>query len=156
MSSEKKTFSERKNILWVDDDVNKPALEPDREEIDSRNCIIIEAAKPAEFLKIINEGAYKIDGIIIDISMRIGNSLSIEETRNGTRTGLALVKRLKESQNYKDVPIVVYTVIDDDDVISYCEENEIPYLKKSDDSIEDVNMIVGEFIRLLTPNDAVE
>ena len=145
MRSKKKTFSERKNILWVDDDVNKPALKPDRDELESRNCFIIKAAEPDEFLKIIKEDAFKIDGIIIDISMPIGNSFSIEETRYGTRTGLAMIKRLKESQNYRCVPVVVYTVIDDDPVITHCEDENIPYLEKNVSSREFADEIVELF-----------
>lgn len=142
MNTENKRFQERKNILWVDDDVRKPALEPDRDELESKNCHIIEAAKPDEFLKIIKEDAYKIDGIIIDISIPIGNSLSIEETNNGTRTGLALIERLKESSNYQDVPVVVYSVINDEMVLSYCNKYEIPYLEKTMKSRDFANKIV--------------
>lgn len=131
MMNEKKYFSTRKNILWVDDDINKPALEPDRDELQERNCNIVPKTRPDDFLKIINEGSERIDGflvdcLLIDTMMPNGKTFSSKETDNTTRTGLVLIKRLFESGNYKNIPIIVYSVVDEDEIRKYCTENEIP------------------------------
>lgn len=150
--SEKKYFSTRKNILWVDDDIDKPALEPDRDELADRNCLIIPQKRPDDFLKIINDGNERIDGfpvdcIIIDAMMPNGKILSSKETNNTTRTGLVLIKRLFESGNYKNIPIIVYSVVDEDEIRNYCIENEIPLemitiLNKSMTSSDFANNVV--------------
>lgn len=129
--TEKKKFSKRKNILWVDDDVNKPALEPDRDELGERNCQIIPESRPDNFLKIIKDDNKRIDGflidcLLIDTMMPKGNELSLNETSNTTRTGLALIKRLFESGNYGTIPIIVYSVVDEDEIKDFCFENKIP------------------------------
>lgn len=121
--------TEKKNILWVDDDVNKPALLPDRDELESKGFTIIPVERVDDFLKIINEGVHKIDCIIIDMSMATG-CLDLTQAKNGTRTGLVLINALKKSC-YKDVKIVVYSVIDSDDLSEFCGSNNIPYWDKS-------------------------
>lgn len=129
--SEKKLFSTRKNILWIDDDINKPALEPDRDELNDRNCQIIPKTRPDDFLKIIKDGNGRIDSFLIDIMlidtmMPNGKELSSKETDNTTRTGLVLIKRLFESEKYKNIPIIVYSVVDEDEIKDYCIKHEIP------------------------------
>lgn len=120
--------TEKKNILWVDDDVNKPALLPDRDELESRGFTIIPAERVDDFLKIIRDGIHKIDCIIIDMSMATG-SIDLKQAKNGTRTGMVLIEALKKSC-YKNVKVVVYSVIDGDDIREYCGD-EILYLDKS-------------------------
>lgn len=150
--NEKKYFSSRKNILWVDDDINKPALEPDRDELQERNCNIVPKTRPDDFLKIINEGNERIDGflvdcLLIDTMMPNGKELSSKETDNTTRTGLVLIKKLFNSGNYSNIPIIVYSVVDEDEIKNYCTENEIPLdritiLNKSMTSSDFANKVV--------------
>ena len=126
----------RKNILWVDDDIDRFALMADRDELESRGCKIIMAPRSEDLLKVLREQILQIDCIIIDISMPIGE-LDMEEAKYGMRTGFALIKKIRESDSiYKDTPIIVYTVIGDDDVRQYCKDNDILYLNKSSVSSE--------------------
>lgn len=131
--------TEKKNILWVDDDVNRPALLPDRDELESRGFTIIPVERVDDFLKIIKEGVHKIDCIIIDMSMATG-SLDLMQAKNGTRTGLVLIEALKKSC-YKNVKVVVYSVINSEDIESFCG-NQIPYLDKSITSKEFADKIM--------------
>lgn len=120
-----------KNILWVDDDIDKFALMADRDELESRGCNIIKAPRPEDLLKVLREQILQIDCIIIDISMPTGE-LDMKEAEYGMRTGRALIRKIRESDSiYKDTLIIVYTVIGDDDVRQYCEDNNIPYRNKS-------------------------
>lgn len=120
--------TEKKNILWVDDDVNRPALLPDRDELESRGYTIIPVERVDDFLKIIKEGVHKIDCVIIDMLMATG-SIDLKQAKNGTRTGLVLIESLKKSC-YKNVKVVVYTVIDSNDIREFCGD-EILCLDKS-------------------------
>lgn len=119
-----------KNILWVDDDINKSAMLPDRDEFESRGFNIIPIEKVDDFLKFINEQSQTIDCVIIDISMATG-SLDIKETRYGTRTGLILYNRLKASR-YKDIKVAMYSVMSSNDISEFCEKNpQILYFGKT-------------------------
>ncbi len=61
----------------------------------------------------------------------------MKEADYGMRTGRTLIRKIRESVSiYKDTPIIVYTVIGDDDVRQYCKDNNIPYLNKSISSEE--------------------
>ncbi len=70
----------------------------------------------------------------------------MEEADYGMRTGIALIRKIKES-NYKDTPIMVYTVIGKDDVRQYCEDNNILYLNKSSILSEEFADFVMNYLR---------
>lgn len=132
-----------KNILWVDDDVNRFALQPDRDELESRGCKIIEAPRPEDLQKALHDQVFQIDCIIIDISMPTGD-LDMVEADFGMRTGRSLIKIIRESDSkYKDVNIIVYTVIGDEDVRKFCQEKNIPYLHKSVKSKVFADFVMG-------------
>lgn len=135
----------RKNILWVDDDIDKYALMADRDELESRGCNIIKASRSEDLLKVLREQILQIDCIIVDICMPTGE-LDMEEADYGMRTGIALIRKIKES-NYKDTPIMVYTVIGKDDVRQYCEDNNILYLNKSSILSEEFADFVMNYLR---------
>lgn len=137
----------RKNILWVDDDIDRFALMADRDELESRGGSIIKAPRPEDLLKVLREQILKIDGIIVDISMPTGE-LDMEEAEYGMRTGLALIRKIRESDSiYKDTPIIVYTVIGKDDVRQYCDDNHIPYRNKSSVSSKEFADFVMDYLK---------
>ncbi len=131
-----------KNILWVDDDVSRFALLLDRDELESRGCKIIEAPNPNELIKVLRDQLYHIDCIIVDMVMPSGD-LDMVEAGYGTRTGLSLIKLIRETDSkYKDVKIIVYSVLGDEDVRKYCRDNAIPYLNKAIESKEFADYIM--------------
>lgn len=120
-----------KNVLWVDDDVNRFALLPDRDELESRGCRIIEAPRPEDFLKVLNDQLFQIDCIIIDIAMPTG-TLDMTESEYGMRTGFVLINKIRKSNSkYKNAKIIVYTVMEDSEVRQSCQNHNILYLSKS-------------------------
>jgi len=124
-------FTEKKKILWIDDDINKPALEPDRDELERRNCTIIDMIDPDGFMKEIKNSnecinGFPIDCFIIDAMMPHGNYLSLKETKNTTRTGLVLIKKLFDSRKFQNVPVIVYSVLDEEEIMDFCSEHGIP------------------------------
>ena len=131
-----------KNILWVDDDVSRFALLLDRDELESRGCKIIEAPNPNELIKVLRDQLYHIDCIIVDMVMP-SRDLDMVEAGYGTRTGLSLIKLIRETDSkYKDVKIIVYSVLGDEDVRKYCRDNAIPYLNKAIESKEFADYIM--------------
>lgn len=131
-----------KNILWVDDDVNRFALLPDRDELESRGCKIIEAPRPEDLFKVLRDQFYQIDCFIIDISMPTGD-LDMVDADYGMRTGFVLIKKIRESNSiYKNTKIIVYSVIGDEDVRQFCRDNDIPYLNKSIKPKEFANFVM--------------
>lgn len=149
---EKIKFSKEKNILWLDDDINKPALEPDCDELKERNCKITGVIGPNSFLKKINENNERIDGFfidcfLIDTMLPNGDYLTFKETDNNTKTGLIILKKLIESGKYVGVPIIVYSVIDEGEIKDFCHEKGIPLdrvtiLNKSMTSKDFANKVV--------------
>lgn len=136
-----------KNILWVDDDIDKFALMADRDELESRGCKIMTAPRTEDLLKVLREQILQIDCIIVDICMPTGE-LDMEDADYGMRTGIALIRKIKESNSiYKDTRIMVYTVIGGKDVRQYCEDNNIPCLNKSSVSSKEFADFVMDLLK---------
>lgn len=131
--------NERKNILWVDDDINKIALLPDRDELDSKGFNIIPIDRVDEFLHFIASDHGEIACVILDMLMATGN-LDITLTENGTRTGKVLYDKLKGSR-YKDVKVVVYSVHKKNEFASFGDNDDITFLSKDIKSSEFAEII---------------
>ena len=136
--------NERKNILWVDDDVNKIALLPDRDELESKGFNIIPIDRVDEFLNFIASDHGEIACVILDMLMATGN-LDITDTENGTRTGKVLYDKLKESR-YRDVKVVVYSVHKRNEFASFGDNADIVFLSKdikSSEFAQQINNIIN-------------
>lgn len=114
-------------ILWIDDDVNNPELRQERDALEERDCVITPVTNPDD---LVYDNITSFDCIIIDLLMPTGRSLSLPETEFGTRTGLAILKKIKEKSSYAKT--IVYTVFDALDARDYCCKHRIPYWNKSD------------------------
>ena len=123
-------------VLWVDDDINNSRLRVERDEFEENKITIIRAENPDECWKQLNDS--KVDLIILDISMPLGENIQLQESLGGMRTGLVLLKKLMEDNRTKEIMKIVYTIVDDQDVKDYCSENDIPYLSKQEVFPEDL------------------
>ena len=133
-----------KKIIWVDDDINNPELQPERDELELSNIDVEAYDNTDDFLKRIEEIDDKpncvvmdmnmpIDGIIVDMSIAVGKKFDIVEAKKGMRTGMLLIEKLLEKKQFQGVPIIVYSVVDqDEDLKHFCRENTIKYWNKSD------------------------
>ena len=119
-------MEEEYRILWIDDDVNNPELQSEKDALEELGCIITPVTNP-DYFEIDNVPLY--DCIIIDLSMPIGTKLTVAETNMGTRTGFVLLKKIKEK--YPNSKAIMYSVFEAPDVMDYCMDNGIPYWKKS-------------------------
>ena len=117
---------ENYKILWIDDDVNNPELQPDKDALEEHNCIIKPITSPDDLHY---EDIPKYDCIIIDLFLPVGTKLTLSDTNYGSRTGFVILKKIKEQ--YPQTKIVVYSVFDVADVRAYCNEKEIQYWIKS-------------------------
>lgn len=114
-------------ILWIDDDVNNPELRQERAALEERGCVITAVTNPDD-LDYGNITSF--DCIIIDLSLPTGNKLSLPETAFGTRTGLAILKKIKKKST--DTKTIMYTVFGAPDAEYYCCNHKIPYWNKSE------------------------
>ena len=114
-------------ILWVDDDVNGPELMSERDALEEKNCVVTPITNPDQ-LRLEDIPSYNC--IIIDLFMPTGEKLNFSKTRGGSRTGLVLLKKIKDQ--YSDFKTIVYSVFELPEVRSYCKgKNNIEYWNKS-------------------------
>lgn len=136
-----------KKILWIDDDLRRPELSIDIDEFNENGFEIIIADNPDECSEIIAK-RHDFECIIIDISMPLGKSIDFGEAKGGMRTGLIVLKNLVNNKKLKKIQKIVYTIADDDEVRDYCEDNNIPYLRKqmylSDTFVDEVKHIISQ------------
>ena len=59
-----------------------------------------------------------------------GEDIDKEESHLGMYTGFVLAKRLKADDRYKHLPILLFTILNDQTLTSWAEEAEVPMLKK--------------------------
>lgn len=132
-------------VLWVDDDINNSRLRVERDEFEENGITIIKAENPDECWEQL-ENSNKVDLIILDISMPLGVKIKPQESLGGMRTGLVLLKKLMEKEQTKGIKKIVYTIVDDNDVMDYCSENNIPYLSKQEifpeELVEEVKQMI--------------
>lgn len=142
-----KTENHNYNILWVDDDIDDPELRPDRDSLIDKGVGIEPISNTDTCIDLINNTDLKrYHCIIVDLSMPIGKILAREETNDGTRTGFALVKKIKE--RYPLSKIIIYTVVDNaPEVVQYCLENKIFFCNKSTYNSDDFSNFVIDVIK---------
>lgn len=129
----------KKNILWVDDDVNRMALLPDRDALEAKGFNIIAIEKVDDFLHFIKKDNSHIDCVIFDMLMATG-SLDPAMAKNGTRTGILLYDELQQSP-HRNAKVVVYSVHDKTEFESFGDNKDILFLTKDIKSSEFANKI---------------
>lgn len=120
-------------IIWVDDDINRSELRADKEELMERGCEIISIPNTDAFLEILkeNQGNSDCDCIILDLSMPVGNEFKPEDAAYGSRTGLLLMKKIRENFIFHNVKIIVFTIVESEELEKECRKADALYLKKA-------------------------
>lgn len=120
-------------ILWVDDDVNRPELRAEKDELMERECEVISIPNTDAFLEILkeNHGNSDCDCIILDLSMPVGNEFALQDAAYGSRTGLLLMKKIRENFIFGGVKIIVFTIVESDEIEKECKKYDALYLKKA-------------------------
>lgn len=131
-------------LLWVDDDI-LASLRPFVEELQDNNYLIEFAKNPDEMWSIIKNKKNEINGIIMDIMMPTGSSVNSAEAEMGLSTGLVLLKQIKEDESLNKIPILIFTIIDKEEVYSWANKYGVEILKKQEilpfELVEKINEI---------------
>jgi len=136
-------------ILWVDDDTLS-TLDSFIEDISDEGWDIILAQDPDEMWDILKEPEKPINGIIMDIMMPTGKSIDPGESKMGIMSGLVLLDMLKMDEKYKNIPILIFTIVDELEVNQFADEHNIPLLIKQNIYQED---LIEELVKLNIPKD---
>ena len=135
-------------ILWIDDDIHRSFLRPYVDELIENQFSIIKVNNVDDINDTINkEEKGSISLIIVDIAMPPGKKIDLRLARGGLRTGKIILEQLEKNGIVKNAPKVVFTNVDDDIVKNYCENKNIPYLKKedyfADEFVNELSLIIS-------------
>jgi DNA-binding NtrC family response regulator len=122
-------------ILWIDDDIFRLKLQPYIDEFNDNGFEIIGVANPDDINEAIASNS-DIQCIILDVSMPTGENIEVNEAKKGMRTGLVVLKILKENTSLNQIKKVIFTIVTDEEVRKYCDSNSIPYLSKQENSTD--------------------
>ena len=122
----------KKKILWIDDDIGY--IEPHIEEVGRIYEVVTAHDVDDAWQKILQ--ATKINdpfsGFIVDILLPYGESINAEDADGGLKTGIAFVEQLKATENYRSIPVVVFTIRWSADVDELTKKYGIPVIRKQD------------------------
>jgi len=116
-------------ILWVDDDL-QITLKPFMDEVREDGYELFMVQNPDEMWKILETRRTEIDAIIMDIMLPTGNTVDSAEARMGVITGLLILKKLKQNDDYSSIPVIIFTILSDQEVMEWAKKNNITYLQK--------------------------
>ena len=125
-----------KKVLWIDDFINNARMSGQKGRVERKGFRITPAATIDEALDLLQDTSHKWAGIIIDIAIppdETRDGFGPGETENGLTAGYVLLKKIKENENFThscDIPIIVFTQVNNDDLWRYCESKNIPFLRK--------------------------
>ena len=120
----------KKTILWLDDDFKTPALRTEKDELLRRNYSIIATDNPDAFMEALSKEDF--DCIVMDITLPLGSLIKPGEAKRGMRTGLVILNSIIANEELSSVPIVVYTIVEDQDVKEFCKKYNVLYISKLD------------------------
>lgn len=135
------------NIAWIDDDLIGTSLMPYIDELEESEFNVIRIYQLDDIVSTLNK-ITDLKLIIMDISMPIGEDISFQEAKGGTVTGLIVLERLKKDSNLKNIRKVIFTIVENEAVIKYSQDNNIPIIRKrvakSSDFKTEIKKIINE------------
>ena len=118
-------------ILWIDDD-SKTALSAFYDELIEYGYKIKRLTTVDLMCDFLADSSESIDLIIMDIMMPYGTKVSAEDSKNGILTGLYLLKKIKSKEEYRDLPILIFTITNEPEVRKWAQDNTVPILRKQE------------------------
>ncbi len=103
-----------RDILWVDDDPG--TLQSYRDELEGLGFKIRIARTADEMWQELHASKQCLAGIILDVLMPIGTKVDRDLANGGLKTGLVLLEQLKSALEYRDIPVIFFTIRDRHDV----------------------------------------
>jgi hypothetical protein len=123
---------QKKRLLWVDDDIG--FIDSHLSEV--QQYYDVDTARDADefWQKNLDATAHRrpYDGFIVDILLPFGTMVNSDEANGGLRTGIALVDMLKASEDYRKIPVVVFTIRWSSDVDALTTKYQVPVVRKQD------------------------
>ncbi|MCG7963149.1 MAG: hypothetical protein N0E54_10655 [Candidatus Thiodiazotropha taylori] len=98
-------------ILWVDDDINT-SLRPYIDELEDAGFNVLQAENLERMKNVLESSDDLVSLIILDVMMPTGQSISLKESHGGQFTGLVVAKELLSIVQYKEIPILLFTLMD--------------------------------------------
>lgn len=134
-------------LLWVDDDI-EGSLKPFLDEMEDSGYIVIRARTPEEMWNQLSKNEKKIQGIIMDIMLPTGDKIKSGDAQMGVTTGLVLLELLKSKHKYSDIPILIFTILNNQKVFDWAKKYSVPMLRKQETFPEE---LVDELTKILKP-----
>ena len=127
----------RQKILWVEDDIL--SIYPIMEEVKDAGIDIVTASNTREALDALDKESGDFSAVILDVRMPPGKQYSMEETRGGFQTGIALGRTIKDK--FPKIPIIGISVATDSIVEEWFTRVGVAYLTKPVNSKEILHCI---------------
>lgn len=131
-----------KRILWIDDDIESSILRPYLDELYEKGFAVEKVKNPDDLSRITDDVWSSISAIIIDVIMPTGeidNALA----KGGMKTGFIVLKNLLNNEKLKNIKKIVFSIVNDVDILNFCHSNDIPILSKQeymfDSFVEKIN-----------------
>ncbi|MHB8762874.1 MAG: response regulator [Deferrisomatales bacterium] len=132
-------------ILWVDDDINY-TLKPYVDDLGCAGYRVLTATNPESMQQQLAEHIGDIDLIIMDAMMPLGDTISPDEGEMGMSTGLVLLSSLQADPGLSEIPIILLSVRDDEEIAEWARKAGIPYYLKLDTPPSELLRIVGDVL----------
>ena len=124
-------MDQNKQILWIDDDIKSSILRPYVDEFFDNGYSILKVKNPDDIEENLKD-PQGIIAIIIDVSMPTGETVDFHKAKGGLHTGFIVLKRLLDKEELNHAKKIVFTIVEDSEIMNFCKEVGIPYLKKND------------------------
>jgi len=118
-------------VLWVDDD-SEYTLISFIHELQEKGFTVIVANNPDKMWEVLNEYGEKITGIIMDVMMPTGNSISSEAAQKGTQTGLRLIENIRAVSRYTHLPFLIFTIRSEQEIFQWAQRNSVKAIRKQE------------------------
>lgn len=116
-------------IIWVDDDLDS-YIRSYRLEVEEGGYNVKSFHGPDKALTYFRENYKKISGAVIDLMLPTGTSFSADDTLMGTQTGKLIIEEFLKIK--KDLPTVILTISDNNDILAWAKTKGIEYLLKQE------------------------
>jgi len=123
-------------ILWVDDD--SITLRAYIDELEEAGYKVVMAKDPDEMWSKLSLYDSLVNAIIMDILMPTGNQIDSQEAEMGYSTGLILLNQLQDNELYKNIPVVIVTILTAQKVVEWARVHGVPFLNKHMTSPEEL------------------
>lgn len=123
-------------VLWVDDD--RLFISPFVDDLEDHGVSVTRVFRIDEAYETILESHLDFDAIIIDIMMRVRDGFNVPKAAAGTRTGIVLLERVLGTNERLKSKLMVVTVVNEPDVLSFAEGFGIKVLPKQTATSEEI------------------